>query len=109
MENNLSDSNQKEKVKIRGLVRIAGWIFVCWGGVVATLGLYHSFWGEPEANYYSLRKWEFVTQEQWLRWSGFEIVYGLACLGIGFCCCEFAKRLPEWILRDKQPAERFFQ
>ena len=103
------DSPPKEKVKIRGLVRIAGWIFICWGGLVAVLGFYHAFFGEPEANYYSPKKWDFVSQEQWLRWSGFEIVYGLFCAAIGVLCWEFAKKLPEWIERDKQTADKIFQ
>lgn len=92
---------QTQKVKVRGLARIAGWIFCGWGGVVAFLGLYHAFWGEPEANYYSPEKWEFVTKAQWLRWTGFEMTYGLACVGLGLACWEFAKRLPEWIERPR--------
>ena len=98
----------KEKVRIRGLARIAGWIFVVWGSVVGFVGLYHAFFGEPEANYYSLTKWEFVTQEQWLRWSGFEAAYGVACIGLGLLAWEYAKRLPEWIWRDKEPASDIF-
>lgn len=98
----------KEKIKIRGLVRIAGWIFMVWGALLTVLGLYHAFIGEPEANYYSLTPWEFVTREQWLRWSGFETAYGLACAGIGFLCWEYAKRLPEWIERDRQEAPKVF-
>ncbi|OGR84654.1 MAG: hypothetical protein A2901_07430 [Elusimicrobia bacterium RIFCSPLOWO2_01_FULL_54_10] len=97
-----------EKVKIRGLVRIAGWIFHVWGGLVAFKGLYDSFFGEPEANLYSPEKWEFVTQEQWLRWSGFEIAYGLACIGLGFACWEAAKRLPDWVERAKQTPDPNF-
>ena len=97
-----------EKIKIRGLARIAGWILIVWGGIVAFKGLYDSFFGEPEANYYSLEKWQFVNQEQWLRWSGFEIAYGLACVGIGLACWEIAKRLPEWIERKKKPADPDF-
>lgn len=99
----------KEKIKIRGLIRIAGWIFSIWGGLIGLVGFYHSFWGEPEANYYSPQPWQFVTKEQWLRWSGFEIAYGLACIGIGIACWEFAKRLPEWILRDKPSKSDLFQ
>ncbi len=97
-----------EKIKIRGLVRIAGWIFMLWGGSLGILGLYHSFFGEPEANYYSLRPWEFVTQEQWMRWSGFEIAYGLACAGVGFLCWEYAKRLPEYVERERETTKSFF-
>ncbi len=103
-----SASPSKEKIKIRGLVVIAGWIFAVWGTLLAALGLYHCFFGEPEANYYSLTPWEFVTRDQWLRWSGFEMAYGLACAGIGFLCWEYAKYLPEWISRDKEEAPKIF-
>ena len=98
-----------EKIKIRGLVRTAGWIFNLWGGVVAFKGLYDSFFGEPDANFYSPEKWQFVTQEQWLRWSGFEITYGLACIAVGVLGWEIGKRLPEWIIRTKEPKENSFQ
>ena len=97
-----------EKVKIRGLVRIAGWLLNIWGGVVAFKGLYDCFFGEPEANYYSLEKWQFVTQDQWLKWGGFEMAYGLACMGLGWACWETAKRLPEWIERAKPPVHPDF-
>ncbi len=101
-------SGMEEKIKIRGLARIPGWIFILWGSLIALTGLYHAFFGEPEANYYSPEKWDFVTQEQWLRWSGFEFTYGLACIGIGLLCWEYAKRLPEWISRPKQPRDNLF-
>lgn len=91
----------REKIRIRGLVVIAGRLFMLWGAAVALAGLYHAFWGEPEANFYSFSKWEFVTRAEWLRWSGFEIAYGLACLGLGLACLEFSKRVPEWVEREK--------
>lgn len=97
-----------EKVKIRGLVRIAGWILICWGAFISLIGLFDAFFGEPEANYYSLTRWEFVTQEQWLKWSGFEMAYGLACVGLGLLCWEFAKRVPDWISRTKEPVDDLF-
>lgn len=98
----------KEKIKIKGLGMAAGWIFFCWGALVAVTGLYHAFFGEPEANYYSPEKWDFVTQTQWMRWSGFEMTYGLSCIGIALLCWEYSKRLPEWILRDRPlPDETF--
>ncbi|OGR83619.1 MAG: hypothetical protein A2902_05865 [Elusimicrobia bacterium RIFCSPLOWO2_01_FULL_64_13] len=100
-------SSAVRKVKVRGLARIAGWILVLWGGLVSLIGLYDAFFGEPEANFYSLEKWEFVTQSQWLRWSGFETAYGLACAGLGLACWEFAKRLPDWIERAAEPSGSF--
>lgn len=103
------ETNRTQKIKIRGLARIAGWIFVLWGGLLGFLGLYHAFWGEPEANLYSSQPWQFVTQEQWLRWSGFEMTYGLACIGIGVVLWELAKRMPEWITREKPRVEDIFR
>ncbi len=97
-----------EKIKIRGLIRIAGWIFNVWGGLVAFKGLYDSFFGEPEANFYSPEKWQFVTQDQWMRWSGFELAYGLACVGLGWACWEMAKKLPDWTERPKQTPDPDF-
>ena len=97
-----------EKVKIRGLVRIAGWIFIVWGALVTFKGFFDSFFGEPEANFYSPEKWQFVTQDQWLKWSGFEIAYGLAMVALGLVCWEAAKRLPEWIEREKRPIDPDF-
>lgn len=98
----------QEKIKIRGLARIAGWIALVWGTGFGILGLFHAFIGEPEANAYSLDKWQFVSQEQWLRWSGFEITYGLACMGLGLLCWEYAKRLPDWVSRPRPHADDFF-
>ena len=91
-----------EKTASAGLARLTGWIFLIWGGIVALKGLYDAFLGQPEANYYSLKPWQFVTREQWFRWSGFELTYGLACLGIGFAARAYARRLPEFILREKK-------
>jgi hypothetical protein len=96
------------KIKIRGLFRIAGWILVGWGSGMSFLGLVHAFFGEPEANIYSLEKWQFVTQEQWLRWSGFEMTYGLACIGIALVVWELAKRFPETVLQEKQKNDFVF-
>ena len=95
------------KVKIRGLARMAGLLFLAWGGLVALAGLYHAFIGEPEANFYSLEPWQFVSREQWMRWSGFEMAYGLACVGVGLACFKCALRLPLWIAREV-PSDGFF-
>ena len=97
-----------EKIKIKGLARMAGWMFYAWGGLVAFKGLYDAFFGEPEANLYSPEKWQFVTQRQWARWSGFEMAYGLACVGLGLACWVAAKRLPDWTLRPKSSPDPDF-
>jgi hypothetical protein len=91
-----------EKVGARGLARLAAWIFFAWGAVLALKGLYDAFLGQPEANYYSPKPWQYVTREQWFRWVGFEIAYGAACLGLGLAALEYAKRLPVFVLREKK-------
>lgn len=97
-----------EKIKIRGLLRGSGWAFLLWGGLVAVKGLYDAFIGEPEANFYSLQKWEFVTKEEWLRYSGFEWAYGMACVGTALLVWRFAKRVPEIISRERPENESIF-
>jgi hypothetical protein len=94
-----------ETIKIRGLVRLAAAIFAGWGGPVALKGLYDLFLGEPEANLYAPKPWAFVTQEQWLRWSGFELAYGLACLGLAWYCWRWSARLPETVRRARREPE----
>lgn len=94
-----------EKVAVRGLARLAGWIFLSWGGLMAWKGLYDLFWGAPEANFYAPTPWAFVTRAQWLRWGGFELAYGLSCLALGWAARRYAQRLPEFILREKQNEE----
>ncbi len=100
----------KERIKIAGLARLAAWIFGVWGGVAAAKGLYDLFAGEPESNLFSPRRWDFVTQEQWLRYGGFELAYGLALLGLAWYCLEFSRFLPETIERPRQEPEfRLFE
>jgi len=94
-----------EKVKIRGLTRIFSFLLAPWGLAVAVKGLYDLFAGEPEANLYSLRKWQFVTQEQWLRYAGFELAYGLACLGVAYAVLRAGRFLPAFIERPRREPE----
>lgn len=96
-----------EKTAVAGLARLTGWIFLPWGGLVALKGLYDMFLGQPEANFFSLHPWEFVTRAQWFRWTGFELVYGLACVSVGLAARAFARRLPEFVLREKQESGLF--
>ena len=55
--------------------------------------------GQPEANFFSPQPWQFVTRAQWFRYAGFELAYGLACLGLGLAATIYARRLPEWVER----------
>src|SRR4051812_18715695 len=98
-------SSSTEKVAVRGLAFLAAWIFLAWGGLVCLKGLYDLVWGQPEANFYSPRPWDFVTRPQWARWSAFEAVYGLACAGLGWAARTYAGRLPEWVAREKSSEE----
>lgn len=85
-----------EKVAVAGLARLAAGIFWAVGGLVGTKGVWDCFGGQPEAQYFSPRPWMFVTQAQWARFAGFEIAFGLACVGLGWAAWIFARRLPVW-------------
>jgi hypothetical protein len=89
-----------KKIKIRGLALSAGWIFLIWGALVALKGFWDVFWGEPEANFYSSAKWEFISKHQWLTWSGFEITYGVACIGVAYLLRKYAQYLPDYIEKN---------
>ncbi len=91
-----------ETVKIRGLARIVSVFFSLWGAAVFGKAVYDLFWGEPEANLYAPEKWAFVTQAQWLRYAGFELCYGLACLGLAWAAWSYARLLPETIARSRR-------
>ena len=88
-----------EKIKISGLLHIAGRIFFIWGLFAGLKGLWDAFIGEPEANYFSPHKWEFVTRQQWFTWSGFEVAYGAASIFAALALFYYARRLPEYIER----------
>ena len=83
-----------EKIKIRGLAQLASALFSVWGAAVTLKSLWDLFAGEPEANLYAPRKWAFVTQEQWLRYGGFELAYGLACLALAWAVWKYSRFLP---------------
>ena len=102
--------SQKEKIKIRGLARLAAGIFGVWGAVVTLKALYDLFAGEPEANLFAPRKWAFVTQEQWLRYAGFELAYGLALLALAWYAARFSRLLPDVVTRDRtEPEFKLFE
>ncbi len=99
-----------EKIRIRGLAHLASAILGLWGAGIAAKALYDLFLGEPEANLYAQRKWAFVTQEQWLRYAGFELAYGLACLGLSWVLLRYARFLPEFLERPRrEPELRLFE
>ena len=91
-----------ERIKIKGLPRIAAAILGIWGLAVSFKALYDLFAGEPEANIYSPVPWQFVSQEQWLRYGGFELAYGLSCVGLAWLLFKYARLLPEWIERPRR-------
>jgi hypothetical protein len=93
---------QLEKLKIRGLLLISGRIFFVWGLFVGLKGVWDAFIGEPEANYFSPHKWDFVSRAQWFTWSGFEIAYSAASIITAILLFYYAKRMPEFIERPIQ-------
>jgi hypothetical protein len=93
------------KVAVRGLARLASLIFFVWGGLMTGKALWDCFGGQPEANYFSPRPWQFVTREQWFRYAGFELAYGLSCLALAWAILVYAKRLPVWVERNTSKEE----
>ena len=89
-----------EKIKVRGLAWISAFLLGLWGAIVAPKGLFDLFVGEPEANLYAPEPWAFVTREQWLRYGGFELVYGLSCLALAWALWRYSRFLPE--TRDRR-------
>jgi len=95
-------SGRLETLKIRGLSRLVSVFFALWGAAVSAKAVYDLFRGEPEANLYAPEKWAFVSQAQWLRYAGFELCYGLACLGLAWAAWSYGKFLPEIIRRSRR-------
>ncbi|MBI3550239.1 MAG: hypothetical protein HY078_14465 [Elusimicrobia bacterium] len=91
-----------ETIRARGLVTGPAWAFALWGAVVSIKSFYDLFVGEPEANLYAPTKWAFVTREQWMRYAGFELTYGIAAIAIGVFLMRYAKFVPETIRRRRQ-------
>lgn len=88
-----------EKVAVAGLARLAARLFWAVGVFVGGKGVWDCFRGQPEANFFSPRPWSFVTQAQWARFAGFELMFGLACAGLGWAAWVYSRRLPVWIER----------
>jgi len=90
--------SEVKEVKLRPVVRTSGWIFVIWGTVVVIKGILDAFFLEPES--------EFITIKEWIRYAGFEIIYGFACIIFGLVIFEFSKRVKEKI---KKKIEKSFE
>jgi hypothetical protein len=90
----------KRKIIVRDLALLGARIFFVWGALVLAKGLWDCFGGQPEANYYSPEPWQFVTRDQWLRYAGFEVAYGAACLAVAWVIKFYSRRLPETTERD---------
>lgn len=78
----------------RSLALLAAGVFFVWGAGAALKGLWDAFLGAPEARFFSAKPWDFVSRDQWFRFAGFELTYGLACLALGAACRMYAHRLP---------------
>lgn len=91
-----------ERVKVRGLGRLAAAVLGGWGALTLLKGFYDLFIGEPEANLYSPEPWMFVTREAWLRYGGFELAYGIACVSLGWAALRYSRSLPETVERERR-------
>lgn len=94
-----------QKVAVRGLAHLSAWMFAGWGALMVLKGLWDCFGGEPEANHFSPAPWQFVTRDQWFRYAGFELCYGLACLGMAAALRVYGRRLPVFVERPLQREE----
>lgn len=94
-----------ERIRIRGLAQLTSGILGFWGIVVAIKALYDLALGEPEANLYAPQRWAFVTREQWIRYAGFELIYGLACLALAWAVLKYSRFLPYSLERPKSEPE----
>jgi len=89
-------------VKVRGLANLAASIFGVWGSVILLKSLYNLLWGTPEANLYSALPWQFVTLEQWTRYAGFELCYGVSCVALAWIILGYARFLPKTIRKKRE-------
>ncbi|MDD5132428.1 MAG: hypothetical protein PHH44_07205 [bacterium] len=74
-----------DKKEIGGLVRLAGWVFYVWGVLVTVYGFLKLLnIVKPDS--------EFVTAADWMRFSVFQITYGMVCVGVGYLLFLFIKK-----------------
>lgn len=63
--------------EIRGLLKLAMWLFYIWGILVTAVGILRLLnINKPDS--------EFVTAADWLRFSVFQVTYGMVCVGVGY-------------------------
>lgn len=86
---------ERKKVKLRAVVRAAGWIFIVWGSGVFVKGFLDALFLSPDS--------EFISLKDWLVYARFEMIYGLVCLILGLAVLEFSRRVREYIVRRMEP------
>jgi hypothetical protein len=73
------------KKEVRGLVKLAGWVFYGWGILVTIYGFLRLLnINKPDS--------EFVTAADWMRFSVFQVTYGMVCVGVGYLLFLFIKK-----------------
>lgn len=74
------------KVKeIKGLLKLAMWMFYVWGILVTFVGFLRLLnINHPDS--------EFVTAGDWLRFSIFQITYGMVCVAVGYLILLFSQK-----------------
>lgn len=74
-----------DKKEIKGLIKLAGWIFYLWGILVTFFGFLSLLNIIKPAS-------EFVNAADWMRFSVFEITYGMVFVGLGYLLFLFIKK-----------------
>jgi hypothetical protein len=90
----------RKKIKIRWLFKFSSWLFIILGIIILIDGILDSFFLEPEANKFSLSRWEFITLEEWTNFARFEMIYGLSCIILGLYILKFSHKLPIYIIKE---------
>ncbi len=74
-----------DKKEIKGLITLSGWVFYGWGVLVTIFGFLRLLnIVKPDS--------EFVTAADWLRFSVFQVTYGMVCVGVGYLLFLFIKK-----------------
>lgn len=74
-----------DRKEIKGLLRLAMWMFYTWGILVTVFGFLRLVSiNKPDS--------EFITATEWFRFSVFQITYGMVCVGVGYLICLFIQK-----------------